>query len=58
MHKSDKYAIPKKVTDYKFKLPQTIFNKKIDIINKIYGFDLDSFELRSCSKEEKFNQLL
>ena len=58
MYKSDKYAAPKKIADFEQKLSEPIYNKKVKIINNIYGFTPDSFEVRSCSKIEKFNTLL
>ncbi|MDP1689153.1 MAG: hypothetical protein Q8L47_03420 [bacterium] len=55
MHKSDKYALPKKNADYSFKLTPDIYKKKIKIIRDIYGFTSDSFEYKSCGDIEKFN---
>lgn len=49
------YAIPSKKADFESKLLKSVFNKKIKIIQDIYGFTPDSFEYKSCSKIEKFN---
>jgi LmbE family N-acetylglucosaminyl deacetylase len=40
--------------DEHIKLPEKIWQKKYDIITKIYGFSPDSFEARTTPREEAF----
>jgi len=40
--------------DLHIKLPQKIWQKKYDIITKIYGFGPDSFEAKTTPREEAF----
>jgi LmbE family N-acetylglucosaminyl deacetylase len=48
--------LPKAVkdADFKIRLPREIWQKKCDIITKIYGFDPDSFEAKTTLKQEAF----
>lgn len=57
MHKSDKYATPQKSANFEIKLSKPVFDKKLKIIQDIYGFQPDSFEHRSCHRIEKFNSM-
>jgi LmbE family N-acetylglucosaminyl deacetylase len=43
-----------KDADLKIKLPEKIWQKKYDIITKIYGFAPDSFEARATPHQEAF----
>ncbi len=45
---------PVKNTDIYIRLPETIWQKKYDIITKIYGFVANSFEAKTTPKEEAF----
>jgi len=40
--------------DMLIKLPEKIWEKKYDIITKIYGFDPDSFEAKAVPRQEAF----
>jgi LmbE family N-acetylglucosaminyl deacetylase len=40
--------------DLKIELPEQIWQKKYDIITKIYGFSTDSFEARTTPRREAF----
>jgi len=40
--------------DIHFRLPQDIWERKHEIIRRIYGFDEDSFEARTTPREEAF----
>ncbi len=40
--------------DVHFRLPQDIWERKHEIIRRIYGFDEDSFEARTTPREEAF----
>ncbi len=57
MHSSDKYAQPKEKSDFLVKLSKNVYKKKIKIVNDFYGFELNSFESKSCARVEKFNKL-
>jgi LmbE family N-acetylglucosaminyl deacetylase len=41
--------------DLSIKLPEEIWQKKYDIITKIYGFDVGSFEAKTTPRIEAFN---
>jgi hypothetical protein len=45
---------PVRDADIHIKLQEEIWQKKYDIITKIYGFGPDSFEAKTTSKEEAF----
>lgn len=49
-------AVPKE-SDMNIKLSKSEWNKKKMIINKIYGFDKNSFEYLCCSNSESFELL-
>ena len=40
--------------DMRFKLPEAIWQRKYDIITKVYGFAADSFEAKTTPLEEAF----
>ena len=48
--------LPKAVvdSDLKMQLPNSIWQKKYDLITKVYGFGTDSFEAKTTPKEESF----
>ncbi|MFC1780736.1 PIG-L deacetylase family protein [Planctomycetota bacterium] len=52
----DKKYLPKAVNDadYKVRLPESIWQKKYEIITKLYGFDEENFEARTTPREEAF----
>jgi len=50
-------AVPRKKSQYTFKLNPKIFSEKRKIINELYGFKKDSFEYRSSLSYETFNRL-
>ncbi|MEK6934988.1 MAG: PIG-L family deacetylase [Nanoarchaeota archaeon] len=52
----DKKIIAKLKTDKLIKLNSTLFSKKKQIIEEIYGFAPDSFESISCQKTETFEK--
>ncbi len=45
---------PEQNADLKINLPDDIWQKKYDIITKIYGFGKDSFEARTTPRQEAF----
>lgn len=51
------FAVPDEVAKIRVKLPPTIFQKKQDMIEKMYGFKKNSFEYKSCAREESFKIL-
>ena len=54
--KQDKTKLPvaKKDSDYLIKLSQEELKKKRAIVSKIYGFNLNSFEVLACTNPEAF----
>ncbi len=45
---------PVKDADLQIELPEEIWQKKYDIITKVYGFSADSFEAQTTPREEAF----
>jgi len=48
-------AIPHSKYDFSFKLSVKEFQAKRSIVKKMYGFRMNSFENRSCSRVETFS---
>jgi len=44
--------------DVLIKLPEEIWQKKYDIITKIYGFSVDTFEAKTTPRQEAFKRLI
>ena len=42
-------------SDILIKLPDEIWQKKYDIVTKIYGFGPDSFEAKATQRQESFS---
>jgi len=49
---------PVDAPDMLIKLPEEIWQKKYDIITKIYGFSADSFEAKTTPRQEAFKCLI
>ena len=45
---------PVRDADLRIELPKEIWQKKCDIITKVYGFNADSFEAKTTPREEAF----
>ena len=48
------HPLPIRDADLKIKLPREIWQKKYDIITKVYGFSAYSFEAKTTPREEAF----
>lgn len=48
------FAKPNMKSEYFFELPKNIFQKKLSIINSLYGFGKETFEYCSCPNRETF----
>jgi len=49
---------PAEDADLNIKLPDEIWQKKYDIITKVYGFGADSFEAKTTPRQEAFRCLI